>query len=502
MIIKLEKDECFWGGHVHEGTQMPYKPGFHADLHNTMSNQTNYLLLSNFGRVIYSDKPFSFTVSQDSLSMQGDGEIEVSTHGSTLKEAYLYAMKTYYPQQASTVEQMLFTAPQFNTWIELIYNQNQKDILTYAEKIVSEGFPRGVLMIDDNWQEDYGVWDFHPGRFPDAKSMIRRLHELGFQVMLWVCPFVSPDSLTFRKMEKKHLFVMDASGEPYMVKWWNGYSAVLDLSNPDTWNWFQMQMDYLQNTYGVDGFKFDAGAPEYYPADAVYFEPECHTFRQTQKFTEFASQYPFSELRETCNQPQFCAAQRLSDKGHSWTENGLAMLIPNSIAQSIMGYQFICPDMIGGGEYSNMTENADKLDQELLIRSTQASALLPMMQFSAAPWRIMDTQHYACCRKAVDLHTKFADYILKTVQDSLSSREPVVQPMEYAFAHQGMQWLNQQFMLGEKLLVAPVMEKGATTMQIALPQGTWTADDGTVYKGNQTIEIAVSLDRLPYFIRG
>ena len=134
-----------------------------------------------------------------------------------------------------------------------------------------------------------------------------------------------------------------------------------DLTRPADWDWFKAQMDYLQNTYGVDGFKFDAGGPHFYPDDCKYHVPGASGWRQTQQFTLFAAQYPFSELRETCNQPQYAAAERLCDKTHSWTENGLATLIPNSMAQSIMGYQMICPDMIGGGEYSNMTENASRL---------------------------------------------------------------------------------------------------------------------------------------------
>lgn len=501
MTIELNKGELLWGGHVHEGTKMPYAPGFSTDLHLTLDNQENYLLLSNQGRVVYSEQPFAFTVGEDTLQIEPDGEIIQHQAGSTLREAYLYAMKTFYPQQADHVEEELFRAPQFNTWIELIYNQNEQDILAYAERIAAEGFPRGVLMIDDNWQEDYGVWRFHEGRFPHPKAMIDRLHELGFKVMLWVCPFVSPDCLTFRELEAKGLFVRRADGEVYITRWWNGYSAVLDLSRPADRDWFKAQMDELQSAYDIDGFKFDAGGPQYYPADCLYHEPGASGCRQTQLFTLFAAQYPFSELRETCNQPQYAAAERLCDKAHSWNANGLATLVPNSIAQSVMGYQMICPDMIGGGSYIDMTVYADRLDQELIVRSTQASALLPMMQFSAAPWRILNEANYACCKKAVELHTRFADYIVETVKASLTSREPVVQPLEYAFPHQGLAHITQQYMLGDRLLVAPVVEKGAQTMKVTLPRGRWIADDGQSYEGGCQIEISTPLDRLPYFVR-
>ena len=86
-----------------------------------------------------------------------------------------------------------------------MYDQNQADILKYANGIRDHGFPAGVLMIDDNWQENYGKWDFKKGKFPDPAGMIAALHALGFKVMLWVCPFISADSDVYRELASKNL---------------------------------------------------------------------------------------------------------------------------------------------------------------------------------------------------------------------------------------------------------------------------------------------------------
>ena len=74
-----------------------------------------------------------------------------------------------------------------------MYEQNQEGVLKYAEGILKNGLPPGIIMIDDTWQEDYGKWDFNPARFRDPKAMVDRLHRMGFKVMLWICPFVSMD---------------------------------------------------------------------------------------------------------------------------------------------------------------------------------------------------------------------------------------------------------------------------------------------------------------------
>jgi alpha-glucosidase len=146
--------------------------------------------------------------------------------------------------RASNKSELLFTHPQYNTWIELMYDQNKKDILTYARAIIDNGFPPGVLMIDDNWQEDYGTLEFSARRFQNPRGMMAELHRMGFKVMLWVCPFVSADSADFRYLADQGLLLLDPQktqdilwantrNKAAVIRWWNGASACLDLSNPN-----------------------------------------------------------------------------------------------------------------------------------------------------------------------------------------------------------------------------------------------------------------------------
>jgi alpha-glucosidase len=133
-----------------------------------------------------------------------------------------------------------------------MYNQNEKDILAYARAIIANGFPPGVLMIDDNWQEDYGTLDFSARRFQNPKAMMAELHNMGFKVMFWVCPFISPDSANFRFLAQEGVLLLDpqknqdilwatTSNMAALIRWWNGASSCLDLSNPKAVDWFQGQ---------------------------------------------------------------------------------------------------------------------------------------------------------------------------------------------------------------------------------------------------------------------
>ena len=67
-----------------------------------------------------------------------------------------------------------------------MYDQSENKILEYAKTLLNNGMPTGVIMIDDNWQEDYGVWQFSAKRFSNPKNMVAELHKLGFKVMLWI----------------------------------------------------------------------------------------------------------------------------------------------------------------------------------------------------------------------------------------------------------------------------------------------------------------------------
>ena len=197
----LNNGEGWWGGVVVDGPLMPFgKFEYKHDLYGDVKeNQGSPVLISNSGRYIWCDEPFRFEFNHDSLEVFSNlSQIQAGKAGNSLRDAYMFVSQNFFPPQGGIPEALLFTSPQYNTWIELTYNQNEKDILNYAQAIIDNGFPPGVIMIDDNWQEDYGTWNFKAAEFNDPKQMVNRLHELGFKVMLWVCPFVSADSPNYR----------------------------------------------------------------------------------------------------------------------------------------------------------------------------------------------------------------------------------------------------------------------------------------------------------------
>ncbi len=504
--IQSQPGEYWWGGAVGYGSQMPYvRQIAEFDLSkDNLNNQVVPLLLSNKGRWLWSEKPFSFEVTGGgTVIVRSEFEkttVQTAADGS-LRGAYLEAARKHFPSDGTLPDELFFTMPQYNTWIELMYNQNQDDIMKYARAVLDNGFPTGVLMIDDNWQKHYGNFEFKPEKFPDPKGMIDALHAMGFKVMLWICPFVSPDSPEYRELAAKGYLIREkGSDAPAILSWWNGRSACYDLTNPAAFDHFVGILKGMQAEYGVDGFKLDAGDNAIYKTAGIEsWDKDALSVDHTMKWVEVGLHFPFNEYRAGWKMGGKPLVQRLGDKDYSW--DAVRALVPDMIAAGLLGYAYACPDMIGGGQWTAFLDVREgDFDQELIVRSAQTHTLMPMMQFSAAPWRILSSENLAIVRKMALLHEQFGGYIIECARRSSESCEPIVRHMEYSFPGEGFSECRDQFMLGEKYMVAPMVAPG-TAREVKLPNGTWQDDLGNRHEGGRTITIDVPLDRLPYFVK-
>lgn len=497
MKIEIKENEFWWGLFADRGHEMPYGRETVKEIPMEFCDQGAFILISNEGRYVYSEKAHPLCFKDGCIHIGGDStDIMFDDKFSSLREAYLAIAQKHFKSNGNIPNEKFFVVPQYNTWIELMYNQNQKDIISYAEEIVKNNMPPGILMIDEGWSNDYGIFDFSRERFFDARAMVDRLHELGFTVMLWVVPLISPDSNTFRELRDTKILLHDKNGEIAVRHWWNGYSAVLDLSNPEAVEWLQNKLMWCMEKYGVDGFKFDSGDAYLYCTDDKAFAP-CEPLDITALYNRFGNKFEFNEFRAAWNVKGLPYVCRLQDKAHSWGDEGLGAIIPDSCIQGLVGAFFGCPDMIGGGAYGSFLGDFE-IDEELYLRWLEASVLCPMMQFSIAPWRVLSGENFKTVQKFIKLHQKYAEVFISLAKESANSREPLVRFMEYEFPHQGFEKTNDQFMLGRNIMVAPVIKKGERKKNVKLPNGRWMYN-GEVLSGGETVQIDVTIDELPVF---
>ena len=497
--LEVQAGECWWGGDTADGYQMPFADGYRTDLRRPGDNQAMPLLVSSHGRYLWSDSPFAVELSDSVLTVRPyGGAIDVGSGDRSLRGGYLAAARHFKPRGGRPADAM-FIAPQYNLWIDMPFQPTQEAVERYADQVLANDFPPGVLAIDDMWSESYGSWTFHHGRFPDPLVMTQRLHELGFTVMLWVVPIVTPDTTSFRSLARRGMLVLDADGDPAIGRWWNGHGAAIDLLNPDATAWLSTEFQRLRSDVGVDGFKFDGGDVSFYESMNLV-GPE----RYTAAWNGLAAGFAVNELRASWLAAGLPLVQRQRDKAHSWDEKeGLASLIPNGLAQGLTGHAFTCPDMIAGGDYQKfpLGRESSSLDPELFVRSAQCQALFPMMQFSAAPWRLLDRRHLRMCQDAARMHSAHGREILSLADAAAQSGEPIQRHLSYVFPGHGYERVRDQFVLGDDLMVAPVIVRGQVTRTVLIPPGSWTDDLGAELVGPCEVEIEVPLGRLPRFRR-
>jgi alpha-glucosidase (family GH31 glycosyl hydrolase) len=500
----------WFGGNVTSGHQWPLETGETAlDPFRATSNQTTPVWLASSGAGVfvptYDRMGYSINRARDGLlafNVEGPSpEYRLMAAPDIARAHRAFVSMAGKPEAVPPKE--YFAEPVFNTWIEYMTRVSQADLVAYARKIRESGFPCRILMLDDGWLERYGDNRFHKGKFPEPAKMVEEIHRLGFRFVLWQIPFVEKDSVNFEPLRARGWLVMDASGKsPAIVRWWNGMAAMVDLSNPAAYRWYLSELQVLARDYGVDGYKLDAG-------DAEYFRPDFVTFggvtpnRYTDLWAGLGRYFDINELRVSWLAQPWGLVERLRDKSSDWNvRTGLGSIVRHGLTETMIGYPYFCPDIIGGGLDSSFHEKGYRMDEELFLRWTEASALMPMMQFSYAPWHLSPASEAVVKRYAL-LHRDLGDYIYSLALAAKQNGTPIVKPLFFRNPEDESAYsAEDEFLLGDRFLVAPVLRKGALSRDVYLPAGTWKDFwNGRIYRGGQTVKnYPAPLDVLPAFV--
>jgi alpha-glucosidase (family GH31 glycosyl hydrolase) len=396
----------------------------------------------------------------------------------------------------------VFERPVWGTWCQYFGKVRQSDVLDYVRHIHDGGWPASVVIIDDGWQTHYGDNQFN-SKFPDPRAMVDEVHRLGYRLALWVENFANPDSDRYRQGEGKGGLIRDAaSGKPALIRWWNGEAALIDFGEDRVRARYVDELRALRRHYGVDGFKFDGGDAEYWPVAGAPRGPALYLTRNryTDLWAEVGGEFELNELRVGwLSQPQGLF-NRLRDKSASWSEkDGLPAIVTHGGIQSLLGFVFNCPDLIGGG-----LDEGFKPEEELNVRWAQAAAFMPVMQFSYGPWQFSETAQRTI-RNFAELHGKLWRSHLKPLAErAMQTGKPIWSPLFYVFPEDEKAYrIRDQFMLGEDLLVAPVLHSGARERDVYLPAGMWRDFwSGKMVPGGGTLAaVPAPLESIPVFER-
>ncbi|MCS7138608.1 MAG: glycoside hydrolase family 31 protein [Crenarchaeota archaeon] len=405
-------------------------------------------------------------------------------------------------------DKRVLTKPIFTTWVQYKQEVDQEKVLNFVKEIKEHDFPCSVIQIDDRWEKKYGEYTFDNSKFPDPRMMVKTIHDAGFLATLWVHPFINRDSESYEHLKIRKLLVWDPEkDEPAEVKWWNGSAGLIDISNPEASQWLDSKLKYLKENYGFDGFKFDGGDAYFFPFtrrnDSI-FRPikigRTYGNITPNQYTDewlrfiFENHYNLAEARVGYLAQRFGIIAREGDKESSWgLDNGLYAAVTQALTLSITGYPYIMPDMIGGNQYKF------KCDKELFIRWVEATALMPIVEYSITPWTY-DDETVNIAKKYSLLHTYLGDYYISLAKRAKEEGDPIISPLVLKYPEDDKCALvNDEYLVGD-LLIAPVLEKGCNERVVYIPEGKWIDFwSNREIKGPAEISSEAPLERLPLY---
>nr|XP_020761659.1 uncharacterized family 31 glucosidase KIAA1161 isoform X4 [Odocoileus virginianus texanus] len=427
--------------------------------------------------------------------------------GSDVTSIHKYMVRRYFNKPSRVPAPEAFRDPIWSTWVLYGRAVDQDKVWRFAQQIRQHRFNSSHLEIDDMYTPAYGDFDFDEAKFPNASDMFRRLRDAGFRVTLWVHPFVNYNSSRFGEGVERELFVREPTGRlPALVRWWNGIGAVLDFTRPEARDWFQGHLRRLRSRYSVASFKFDAGEVSYLPRDFSTYRPLSDPNIWSRRYTEMALPFfSLAEVRVGYQSQNISCFFRLVDRDSVWGYDlGLRSLIPAVLTVSMLGYPFILPDMVGGNAVSERsTSGGDVPERELYVRWLEVAAFMPAMQFSVPPWRY-DAEVVAIAHKFTALRASLvAPLLLELAGEVTDTGDPIVRPLWWiAPGDETAHRIDSQFLIGDTLLVAPVLEPGKQERDVYLPAGKWRSYKGELFDKTPVLltDYPVDLDEIAYFI--
>ncbi|AEV28796.1 family 31 glycosyl hydrolase, alpha-glucosidase [Sphaerochaeta pleomorpha str. Grapes] len=389
----------------------------------------------------------------------------------------------------------------FGPWMSANRWNDQETVLKEAEKAATYAIPATVLVIEA-WSDEATFYRFNEGLWPDPKKMIEVLHRQGLHLILWQIPVLK--KLDAGQVHSIHeadcqeaianaLVVTNPDGTPYHIpkgKWFAG-GMVPDFTNPHLCQWWFKRREYLLEM-GVDGFKTDGG--EFIYTDEVRFHDGSDgTTMQNEYPLSYTKAYAkaIGKDRILFSRSGYVGSQAtplhwVGDQLSIWPE--LPCILHAGLNASVSGIPFWGFD-IGG--FAGPLPSA-----ELYLRSFMLATFWPVMQWHSeplggqfsqtqseavndrSPWNM--AKHYnddsilAICRKFSNLRMELLPYIESEAAYSVFHGEPLMRPLFYSYPEDDTACaIEDEYLFGRSLLIAPILTQGDGEREIYLPQGSW-----------------------------
>ncbi|MGD0206536.1 MAG: TIM-barrel domain-containing protein [Verrucomicrobiota bacterium] len=361
----------------------------------------------------------------------------------------------------------------FGLWMSRCTYSSEQQVRDVAAKLRENKIPCDVIHLDTGWFEtDWRCdYQFSTSRFTDPRKMIADLKNDGFHISLWQLPYFVPKNTLFNELVEKNLVVRDAKGNlPYE-------DAVLDFSNPKTVEWYQDKLTHLLKM-GVGAIKVDFGeaAPEngiYASGRTGFYEHNLYPLRYNKAVADVTKKTTGENI--IWARSAWAGSQRYPihwGGDAESTDQGMAAELRGGLSFGLSGFSFWSHDV--GGFTANSVTNMDKnlfarwLAFGMLSSHSRCHGIAPK-----EPWNYGDA--FMNEFRAIDeLKYRLMPYVYAQARDSSEHGLPMLRALFIEFPNDPGSWLvEDEYLFGSSILVAPLFHENTTARDVYLPPGTW-----------------------------
>ena len=358
----------------------------------------------------------------------------------------------------------------FGTWMSRITYFSEKEGYDVAANIRKNKYPCDVIHFDTgwfdvDWQCDY---KFSENRFQNPQQMLKDLRSQGFHVCLWQLPYFTPKNRYFSELIEKDMYVKNGNGElPYE-------DVVLDFSNPETVKWYQDKLAGLLNI-GVSAIKVDFG--EAAPLNGIYasgksgwYEHNLYPVRYDMAVSEITKKLHNENIMWA--RAAWAGSQRypLHWGGDAATTNtGLLGTLRAGLSFGLSGFSFWSHDM--GGFVKSTPEDlyCRWIPFGFLTSHTRAHGAPP-----TEPWLYDSKRVQDVFRKSAEMKYRLMPYVYAQAKECTEKGLPMLRALFVEFPDDPGAWkVDDEYLFGSQILVAPLLESGMTGRTVYLPEGKW-----------------------------